>query len=72
MRSRRYYERQIDKLFAIIAEQNDRIMYLAGRTWGDPPAVQALDERQFSLNQAIDQTRYSFAPEQDPEDVEAY
>lgn len=33
----REHSKQIAGLFTIISEQNDRIMYLAGRTWGLPP-----------------------------------
>jgi hypothetical protein len=40
MRSRRQHERQIDKLLAVIAEQNDRIMLLAGTPWQPPPAAE--------------------------------
>ena len=66
MRSRRYYERQIDKLLAIIERQNDRIMFLAGRTWEPSPAQL---EPPVTVESLLDE-RYSWAPEQDPEDVE--
>lgn len=66
MRSRRYYERQIDKLLAIIEKQNDRIMYLAGREWEPSPASL---EPPPSLEEMLDTQRYQFAPEQEPEDV---
>lgn len=65
-RSTRYYERQIDKLLGIIAAQNDRIMYLAGRTWGDPPARD--DRLTVSLDAMLDDSRFSYAPENYPDD----
>lgn len=66
MRSRRYYERQIDKLLAIIEKQNDRIMLLAGRPWESSPASL---EPPVTLQDMLDDERYQFAPEQAPDEV---
>jgi hypothetical protein len=63
MRSARSYERQIDKLFAIIEKQNDRIMYLAGATWQQPPAQDVpVPADPFEDIEA----RYTHLPERDP------
>lgn len=69
MRSRRHYERQIDKLLAIIDKQNNQIMLLAGRAWEPSPASL---EPPVSLQDMLDDGRYSFAPERDPEEEEVY
>lgn len=66
MRSTRYYERQIDKLLSIIDKQNDRIMLLAGRAWEPSPASL---EPPPTLDELLDRSRYSFAPEQEPEEA---
>lgn len=68
MRSRRYYERQIDKLLGVIERQNDRIMFLAGRTWEPSPAAL---EPPVTVESLLDE-RYSWAPEQDAEADEVY
>ena len=61
----RGYERQIDKLFEIIERQNDRIMYLAGRTWETPPAQEDVRPDLFA---PLDE-RYTHLPERDPIDT---
>jgi len=60
MRSHRFYERQIDKLLGIIEKQNDRLMYLAGRTWETPPAREDDREQNLALRGMID--RYATSP----------
>jgi hypothetical protein len=62
MRSSRYYERQIDKLMAIIEKQNDRIMYLAGRTWENPPVIE-----QRLIPDAYDPERFAVAVDHFPD-----
>jgi hypothetical protein len=66
----RQHARELDRLFQIIERQNDRLMYLAGRTWAAPPAVSEEAERIATLGEMIDSQRYVAFPEQLPEDYE--
>lgn len=34
----RQNQREIDRLLTVIADQNDRLMYLAGMAWNLPPS----------------------------------
>jgi hypothetical protein len=61
MRSNRWYERQLDKAYAIIERQNDRIMYLCDRPWTPPPVAEGAAEQP----EWFDSERYAFVPEHD-------
>lgn len=66
--SRRADERRIDKLLDIIAKQNDRIMYLAGREWAAPPVA----EPPAQPVEEFDEQRYALIPEQADPDAYDY
>lgn len=63
MRTHRHYERQIDKLLAIIDKQNDRLMHLAGRTWQPSPADAETLER--DRQRILDEDRFVMSPSDD-------